>query len=83
MSEGSAPENIHEVAITPTVRETFGMDIGDTIEIDYDGKKEKCTVVGVFQCMNSLGAVIRIYDDVPTSFTHYVGSMCRQISFYG
>ena len=81
MSEGSAPENIHEVAITPTVRETFGMDIGDTIEIDYDGKKEKCTVVGVFQCMNSLGAVIRIYDDVPTSFTHYASSICRQISF--
>ena len=81
MMEGSAPQNIHEVAITPTVKETFGMDIGDTIEIDFDDEKVKCTVVGVFQSMNNLGNMIRLHEDAPTSLTHYASSMCTQISF--
>jgi ABC-type transport system, involved in lipoprotein release, permease component len=81
MIEGSAPENVHEVAITPTVKETFGMDIGDTLEIDYDGEKVKCTVVGVYQSMNNLGNMIRVHEDAPTSLTHYSGCMCTQISF--
>ena len=79
--DGSAPQNKNEVAITPMVKDTFGMEIGDTIEIDYDGKKEKCTVVGEFQCMNGMGNLIRVYDDAPTSLSRYSGSMCRQISF--
>ena len=31
--------------------------------------------------MNGLGALIRIYDDAPTSLTHYTGSICNQIAF--
>ena len=79
--EGSAPKNKNEIAITRFVEEEFGLKIGDTIEIDYDGTKEKCIVTGVFQSMNGLGALIRIYDDAPTSLTHYTGSICNQIAF--
>ncbi len=81
MTEGSAPQNKNEVAITNNVREQFGMDIGDTIEIDYDGTKVKCTVTGLFQCMNNMGNMIRVYDDAPTSFSHYMGSINNQIAF--
>lgn len=81
MIEGSAPENRNEIAITKSVTESFGLEIGDTIEIDFDGTKEKCTVTGIFQCMNGLGNLIRLYDDAPTSFTHYSGSINIQIAF--
>ena len=81
ITEGSAPQNKNEIAITPTVRETLGLDIGDTIEIDFDGVYEKCIVTGVFPCMNNTGALIRIHDDAPTTLAHYLGCMCTQISF--
>ena len=81
ITEGSAPQNKNEVAITPQVRETLGLDIGDTIEIDFDGVYEKCIVTGVFPCMNNTGALIRIHDDAPTTLAHYLGCMCTQISF--
>jgi putative ABC transport system permease protein len=63
------------------VEESFGLKIGDTIEIDFDGTKEKCTVTGMFQCMNKMGNLIRLYDDAPTSLTHYSGSINIQIAF--
>ena len=81
ITEGSSPQNINEIAITQNVRETFGMDIGDTIEVDFDGEKEKCTVTGIFNCMNNMGNQIRLYDDAPTKMSHYIGSMSVQISF--
>ena len=81
MIEGSAPENKNEIAITKSVEESFGLEIGDTIEIDFDGTKEKCTVTGMFQCMNKMGNLIRLYDDAPTSLTHYSGSINIQIAF--
>ena len=81
MIEGSAPENKNEIAITKSVAESFGLKIGDTIEIDFDGTKEKCTVTGMFQCMNKMGNLIRLYDDAPTSLTHYSGSINIQIAF--
>ncbi|MBP3235313.1 MAG: ABC transporter permease, partial [Eubacterium sp.] len=46
-----------------------------------DGTKEKCTVTGMFQCMNKMGNLIRLYDDAPTSLTHYSGSINIQIAF--
>ena len=81
MIEGSAPENKNEIAITKSVEESFGLEIGDTIEIDFDGTKEKCTVTGMFQSMNKMGNLIRLYDDAPTSLTHYSGSINIQIAF--
>ena len=81
ITEGSAPQNKNEIAITPQVRETLGLDIGDAIEIDFDGVYEKCIVTGVFPCMNNTGMLIRIHDDAPTTLAHYMGSMCTQISF--
>ena len=83
--EGSAPQNKNEIAITKTAAEEFGLEIGDTIEIDFgDGsnsKKEKCTVTALYNCMNNMGTTMRIYDDAPTNLANYTGSMCTLISF--
>lgn len=79
--EGTAPQNKNEIAITTTVADSFGMKIGDTIEIDFGDTKEKCTVTGIFQSMNNFGAVIRIYDDSPTDFKYVSGYMETLINF--
>ena len=79
--EGSAPQNKNEIAITKSVADTFDLEIGDTIEIDFDGKKEKCTVTALYNCMNNMGTIMRLYDDAPTKMSHYSGSMCTLIAF--
>jgi len=79
--EGSAPQNKNEIAITKTAADEFDLEIGDTIEIDFNGKKEKCTVTALYNCMNYMGTTMRIYDDAPTKLENYTGSMCTLISF--
>ncbi|MCR5225777.1 MAG: ABC transporter permease [Eubacterium sp.] len=79
--EGSAPQNKNEIAITNTVVKEFGLEIGDTIEIDFGGKKEKCTVTAIYNCMNNMGTMIRLHDDAPTDMSVYTGSICPLISF--
>jgi putative ABC transport system permease protein len=81
ITEGSAPQNKNEILITKSVSESFGINIGDTIEIDFDGNKEKCTVTGMFQSMNGLGNLIRLHDDAPTSLSHYTGCINTEIAF--
>ena len=81
MTKGSAPQNKNEVAITNTIAKSTGIKIGDTVEIDYGDKKEKCTVTGMYQSLNNLGNVIRLYDDAPVSLSHYSGNVPILITF--
>ena len=70
MSEGIAPSNEKEVAITKQFTELTGAAIGDTITIDYGDKKEDLLITGYFQSMNQLGKVILMHEDAPTDFSH-------------
>lgn len=79
--EGSVPQNKNEIAITKIAAEEFDLEIGDTIEIDFNGQKEKCTVTALYNCMNNMGTTMRIHDDAPTSLDNYTGSMCTLITF--
>ena len=81
MTEGDAPQNKNEIAFTQAVEDSYGMKIGDTIEVDFGGTKEKCTITGKFQSMNNLGAMMRIHDDVPTDLKDYTGYMNTLITF--
>ena len=80
--EGSAPQNKNEVAIGVKMAENTGLKIGDTIEIDFGDKKEKCIVTGTFQSMNNLGDILLLHEDAPTSFETFSGaSSFLQITF--
>ena len=76
-----APQNKNEIAITDAVAEEYGLRIGDTIEIDFGGTKEKCIVTGKFQSMNNLGTIMRIHDDAPTDINALTGYMGTLITF--
>ena len=70
MSEGKAPSNPNEVAITKQFAELTGAKLGDTIRIDYGDKTEELLVTGYFQSMNQLGKIVLLHEDAPTDFAH-------------
>lgn len=45
-----------EILVTETVTKEIGKDIGDVVEVDYDGKTEEFIISGVYQCANDMGA---------------------------
>ncbi len=80
-TEGTAPQNQYEIAITPQIAELTGAEIGDTVTIHVGSGDMDCMVTAYFQTMNNLGEMIRLHEDVPTDF-HYISSaMSYQIDF--
>lgn len=60
-TEGTAPQQIGEVAITSLVAQRIGAQIGDEIEITTGTTTKKYMVTALFQSMNNLGEGIRFY----------------------
>lgn len=80
-TDGTAPQNANEIAITPAIGEQLGIGIGDTITIDFGAEKRKCMVTAMFQSMNQLGKVARLHEDAPTSMVYANAMMAYQIDF--
>ena len=80
-TEGTAPQDVDEIAITQLVSDKIGAKIGDTVTIDLGTEKMNCIVTAYFQTMNQLGNVIRLHEDVPTSMKYSSGMMAYQIDF--
>lgn len=79
--KGSAPANIHEIAITEQISKQTGAKIGDTITIYVEGSPEEFLVVGYFQTMNNLGELVRLHEDVPTNMGSATGLFAFGIDF--
>ena len=80
-TEGEAPGNKNEIAITPTISNLTGAKLGDTMSIDFGTETVDCVVVAYFQSMNQLGQVIRLHEDAPTDFRYLSTLMPYQINF--
>lgn len=80
-TEGAAPENKTEIAITPQIAEQTGAHIGDIMTIHYGEEDINCMVTGYFQTMNQLGEIIRLHEDAPSDFGYIAGAMSYQINF--
>ena len=79
--EGSAPQNKNEIAVTPQISEMIGIEIGDTVTIDFGTEKIDCIVTAYFQTMNNLGELIRLHDDAPTDISFVSSIRQYQIDF--
>lgn len=79
--EGVAPENVNEIAITPQIGEQLGIEIGDTITIDFGTETRECIVTAKFQSMNQFGKVARLHPDAPTSMEYSNAVTAYQIDF--
>lgn len=80
-SEGTAPQNANEVAITPTVAEALDVTIGDTIVYNDMDNKREVIVTALFQSMLNMGNGIRLHEDAAINYTQASGINAYQIRF--
>lgn len=80
-TEGSAPQNAYEIALTRQMSEQLDAGIGDTVTVDLGTEKRDMIVVALFQSMNQLGSIIKLHEDVPTSMEYASAMMAFQIDF--
>lgn len=80
-TEGYAPQNADEIAITPAIGKKLGIQIGDILKVDFGEEKRDCMVVGYFQSLNQLGEIIRLHEDAPASMEYASAIMSYQIEF--
>lgn len=80
-SEGVAPENAEEVALSSLVAEKLGVKVGDTITFLIEGEEKECMVTALFQSMNQLGSVGRLHEDFDVSKLDLLNAFSFQIDF--
>ncbi len=80
-SEGVAPENAEEVALSSLVAEKLGVKVGDTITFLIEGEEKDCMVTALFQSMNQLGSVGRLHEDFDVSKLDLLNAFSFQIDF--
>ena len=80
-SEGVAPENADEVALSYLVAEKLNVKVGDTITLLVDGEEKDCMVTALFQSMNQLGSVGRLHEDFDVSKLDLINAFSFQIDF--
>lgn len=80
-NEGTPPQNINEIAITPLVAEKLGAGIGDTVTIDNGLGEEEYIITALYQSMNNLGEGVRLHQDVQTDVGQAAGWFNYQVNF--
>lgn len=79
--EGTAPQNINEIAMTKTIADKLGVEIGDTVKITtMEGEKEYI-LTAFYQSMVNMGEGIRMHEDVELNFLQATGCFAYQIDF--
>ena len=66
-SEGVAPENSREIALSYLTAEKLDVSIGDTVTFLINGEEKECMVTALFQTFNQLGSVCRLHEDFDVS----------------
>ncbi len=80
-TEGTAPQNTDEIAITRISADELGATIGDIITIrTIDGDKEYM-ITAYFQAMNSFGKGIRLHSEEEINYIQAIGDGNTQITF--
>lgn len=80
-TEGTAPQNTNEIAITRISAKTLNANIGDTVTIKtVDGDKEYI-ISAFFQSMNMQGIGIRLHSDEYINYVQANGGNNTQIKF--
>ncbi len=81
-SEGLAPQNENEVALSYLTADKLKVKVGDEITILASGKEHVCTVTALFQTFQQMGTVCRLHEDFDVSELDISGIFSFQIDFY-
>lgn len=79
--EGTAPQNVHEVAITRQVAERIDAKIGDDVVIKNGDTSKTYTVCALYQSMNNMGDGIRFHHNEKIDYDYAAGSFGIQIRY--
>ncbi len=79
--DGVAPVYENEVAFTPQIMNDLGAEIGDTVLIEIEDKKEEFIITGTFISMNMLGKVGRLHQDIDLKPNKASSGFAFQIDF--
>ena len=80
-TEGTAPQNTNEIAITKVVADNLGAEIGDTVTITQMEGEKDYIITAYFQTMVNMGEGIRFHEDVELNYLQSSGTMAYQINF--
>ena len=80
-TEGTAPQNTNEIAITKVVADKLGAEIGDTVTITQMEGEKDYIITAYFQTMVNMGEGIRFHEDVELNCLQSSGTMAYQIDF--
>jgi len=80
-SEGTAPQNADEIAITSTVAEALEVTIGDTVTYADMGQEREVIITAIFQSMMNMGNGVRLHEDAEINYTQAAGINAYQITF--
>lgn len=79
--EGTPPQNINEIAVTPLIAEKLGAGIGDKVTIDNGVGEKEYIITALYQSMNNLGEGVRLHQDVDTDIGQASGYFNYQVNF--
>lgn len=80
-SEGTPPQNAHEVAFTPQIAEKLGVGVGDNVNITIGENTEEYTVSALFISFNNLGEIGRFHESADMSSMLMTSAHSFQINF--
>lgn len=79
--DGTAPRNVHEVALTYLTAGQIGAEIGDDVEIKVGETTETYTVTAMMQSMNNMGEGVRFHQDAALDYSYAAGSFGIQVIY--
>ncbi len=79
--EGTAPQNVHEVALTYLTAGQIDAHIGDDVQIKVGETEKTYTVTAITQSMNNMGEGVRFYQDEDLDFNYAAGSFGIQVNY--
>lgn len=80
-TEGTPPQNEHEVAITKLISEKLDVRIGDTITISHLSGDKDYIITAYFQTMNNMGEGVRMHESAHADYEQLMGAMDFQIKY--
>ena len=80
-TEGTAPRNKNEIAITKHLSDIIGAKLGDTVTIDFGSETVDCIITAYYESFNQVGEVLRLHTDAPVNTKYMSSGMAFQIDF--
>ena len=81
LTDGTSPQNAHELILTQQICDELNVDIGDKVKLTISGDTEDYLITGKYASMSQLGEVGMLHEDAELCYTDICQSMGFEINF--